>query len=68
MSGEIEGAQLGPQFAGYIFKIMGGNDKQGFPMKQGVLLNKRTRLLLGKGNLFFCKHFFFLQKKFLRLV
>jgi len=50
MSGEVDGTQLGPQFAGYIFKIMGGNDKQGFPMKQGVLLNKRTRLLLGKGH------------------
>merc|ERR1719219_178092 len=50
MSGEVEGALLGPQFAGYIFKVMGGNDKQGFTMKQGVLLNKRTRLLLGKGH------------------
>lgn len=50
MSGEVDGAQLGPQFVGYIFKIMGGNDKQGFTMKQGVLLNKRTRLLLGKGH------------------
>merc|ERR1719219_1720865 len=50
MSGEVEGSLLGPQFAGYIFKVMGGNDKQGFTMKQGVLLNKRTRLLLGKGH------------------
>jgi len=50
MSGEVDGEKLGPQFAGYVFKIMGGNDKQGFTMKQGVLLNKRTRLLLGKGH------------------
>ena len=33
---------------GYVFRITGGNDKQGFPMKQGVLTNKRVRLLLGK--------------------
>merc|ERR1712050_708386 len=34
---------------GYIFKIAGGNDKQGFPMKQGVLVNHRVRLLFKKG-------------------
>lgn len=33
---------------GYIFRITGGNDKQGFPMKQGVLTNTRVRLLLDK--------------------
>lgn len=32
-----------------IFKITGGNDKQGFPMKQGVLTNTRVRLLLSEG-------------------
>ena len=35
---------------GYIFRISGGNDKQGFPMKQGVLTNGRVRLLLSKGH------------------
>lgn len=30
-------------------RITGGNDKQGFPMKQGVLTNGRVRLLLSKG-------------------
>ena len=29
--------------------ITGGNDKQGFPMKQGVLCNHRVRLLLSDG-------------------
>merc|ERR1712038_356534 len=29
--------------------ISGGNDKQGFPMKQGVLCNNRVKLLLKKG-------------------
>ncbi|PIO56788.1 ribosomal protein S6e, partial [Teladorsagia circumcincta] len=36
--------------AGYIVRITGGNDKQGFPMKQGVLSNGRVRLLLSKGD------------------
>lgn len=35
---------------GYMFRITGGNDKQGFPMKQGVLSNGRVRLLLSKGH------------------
>uniref|UniRef100_A0A0A0KQX7 Uncharacterized protein n=1 Tax=Cucumis sativus TaxID=3659 RepID=A0A0A0KQX7_CUCSA len=34
------------EFKGYIFKIMGDCDKQGFPMKQGVLTPGRVRLLL----------------------
>jgi len=50
ISSEIEGKTLDSQFEGYIFKIMGGNDKQGFTMKQGVLTNTRVRLLLAKGH------------------
>ena len=34
----------------YVFRISGGNDKQGFPMKQGVLVNTRVRLLLKDGH------------------
>lgn len=34
------------EFKGYVFKIMGGCDKQGFPMKQGVLTTGRVHLLL----------------------
>jgi small subunit ribosomal protein S6e len=49
MSHEIEGDILGDDFKGYMFRISGGNDKQGFPMKQGVLRADRVRLLLGKG-------------------
>merc|ERR1719183_1342261 len=30
-------------------KISGGNDKQGFPMKQGILCNHRVKLLFKKG-------------------
>merc|ERR1712194_199676 len=49
MSHEIEGDVLGEDFKGYIFRISGGNDKQGFSMKQGVLRADRVRLLVGKG-------------------
>src|ERR1700722_13559146 len=50
ISHEIDGESLGDEYKGYIFKISGGNDKQGFPMKQGVLVNHRVRLLLSKGH------------------
>merc|ERR1712241_1431178 len=40
----------GDEFKGYVLRITGGNDKQGFPMKQGVLSNGRVRLLLKKGH------------------
>ena len=50
MSQEVNGDCLGDEFKGYIFKVTGGNDKQGFPMKQGVLVNHRVRLLLSKGH------------------
>jgi len=46
MGQEIDGEVLGEEYKGYIFRITGGNDKQGFPMKQGVLVNGRVRLLL----------------------
>ena len=36
MGTEVDGEVLGEEFKGYLFKITGGNDKQGFAMKQGV--------------------------------
>ena len=48
-NGEAEGEALGEEFNGYVFRISGGNDKQGFPMKQGVLCNHRVKLLLRAG-------------------
>lgn len=50
ISEEVAADALGDEFKGYILKITGGNDKQGFPMMQGVLLNHRTRLLFTKGH------------------
>ena len=48
MGMEVDAATLGDEWKGYVFRITGGNDKQGFPMKQGVLVNGRVRLLLKK--------------------
>lgn len=50
MGNEVPGDDLGDQFKGYVFKITGGNDKDGFPMKQGILVNGRVRLLMAKGH------------------
>lgn len=49
MAAEVDLDCLGEEWKGYKAKITGGNDKQGFPMKQGVLTNGRVRLLLSKG-------------------
>jgi len=49
ISQEVPGDSLGDEWKGYIFRITGGNDKQGFPMKQGILLPHRVRLLLSDG-------------------
>jgi len=48
MGSEVDGDVLGEDFKGYIFRITGGNDKQGFPMKQGIFAASRVRLLLKK--------------------
>lgn len=39
MGHEVEADSLGEEWKGYVLRIAGGNDKQGFPMKQGVLTN-----------------------------
>ena len=36
MGEEIDGGLLGEQYNGYVFKITGGQDMQGFAMIQGV--------------------------------
>ncbi|XP_052793971.1 40S ribosomal protein S6-like [Mya arenaria] len=46
---EVSADCLGDEWKGYVLRITGGNDKQGFPMKQGVLTNGRVKLLMGKG-------------------
>jgi len=49
ISAEVGGEVLGDEFNGYVFKISGGNDKQGFAMKQGILTNQRVRILFRDG-------------------
>ena len=46
MGQEFDGEILGEQWKGYIFRISGGNDQDGFSMKQGVPVAGRVRLLL----------------------
>lgn len=50
MGQEVPGDSVGDEFKGYVFRITGGNDKQGFPMKQGVMHPTRVRLLLSAGH------------------
>lgn len=50
ISQEVPADSLGEEWKGYILRITGGNDKQGFPMKQGVLVPYRVRLLLSDGH------------------
>jgi len=50
ISQEVPADSVGDEWKGYVFRITGGNDKQGFPMKQGVLLPHRVKLLLSDGH------------------
>ena len=50
LSAEVEGEILGDEFKGYVFKIAGGQDKQGFSMHQGVLTKDRVKLMMSKGD------------------
>ncbi|BBN07184.1 small subunit ribosomal protein S6e [Marchantia polymorpha subsp. ruderalis] len=56
LSHEVSGDSLGDEFKGYVFKIMGGCDKQGFPMKQGVITQGRVRILMHRGTPCFRGH------------
>jgi len=49
LASEVDGEDIGDEFKGYVFKITGGQDKQGFSMKQGVLTTDRVRLMMSKG-------------------
>jgi small subunit ribosomal protein S6e len=46
---DVDGALFGPEFKGYMFRLKGGSDKDGFPMVQGVMANARVSLLLKRG-------------------
>jgi len=46
MGSDVDGEILGAEFKGYTLRITGGNDKQGFTMKQGILVNGRVKILM----------------------
>ena len=46
MGSDVDGEVLGPEFKGYTLRITGGNDQQGFTMKQGILVNGRVKILM----------------------
>lgn len=50
MGHDVEIDSLGDEFKGYLVKITGGNDKDGFPMRQGILYKGRVRILVSKGH------------------
>eukprot|EP01064_Diplonema_japonicum_P007908 TRINITY_DN1550_c1_g2_i1.p1 TRINITY_DN1550_c1_g2~~TRINITY_DN1550_c1_g2_i1.p1 ORF type:complete len:238 (+),score=69.82 TRINITY_DN1550_c1_g2_i1:89-802(+) len=49
ISQDFDGGIISEKYEGYVFRITGGADKQGFPMKQGILGNSRVKLLLTRG-------------------
>jgi small subunit ribosomal protein S6e len=50
MATEVAVDALGEERKHYVVPVSGGKDKQGFPMKQGVLTHGQACLLLRKGH------------------
>jgi ribosomal protein S6E (S10) len=51
MGAEVPGDSVGDEFKGYIFKITGGNDKQGFPSTRLRFQNEmRSRTVMANDN------------------
>jgi len=48
MGSDVDGEILGSELKGYTLRITGGNDQQGFTMKQGILVNGRVKILMKK--------------------
>jgi small subunit ribosomal protein S6e len=46
MGSDVDGEIIAAEFKGYTLRITGGNDKQGFTMKQGILVNGRVKILM----------------------
>ena len=49
LGNDVDGTVFGPEYEGYVFRLTGGSDKQGFPMVRGVLASSRVSLLLARG-------------------
>lgn len=54
MGAEVEADLLGDDWKGYVVRIAGGNDKQGFPMKQGVLTNSECPNIINQNTYYEC--------------
>jgi small subunit ribosomal protein S6e len=46
---EVDGSSFGEEFEGYVMKMRGGQDTEGFPMMYGVGAPARVSLLLKRG-------------------
>jgi len=53
LGNEVDGGMFGNEFKGYVFKLKGGSDKQGFPMVNGVMAASRVSLLIPRGQVGF---------------
>lgn len=62
MGQEVDAECLGDEYKGYTFKITGGNDRDGFPMRQGILVNV-ILLSLGKSENFIGQELKMFQRK-----
>eukprot|EP00657_Telonema_sp_P-1_P009379 TRINITY_DN3568_c0_g1_i2.p1 TRINITY_DN3568_c0_g1~~TRINITY_DN3568_c0_g1_i2.p1 ORF type:complete len:255 (-),score=107.89 TRINITY_DN3568_c0_g1_i2:194-958(-) len=49
LGNEVDGAIFGDEFKGYVFRIHGGSDREGFPMVHGVMAPSRVSLLVHRG-------------------
>jgi len=49
LGNDVDGTVFGEQFKGYIFRMKGGSDKEGFPMVTGVLASSRVSLMIKRG-------------------
>ena len=68
MGSDVDGEVLGEEFKGYTLRITGGNDKQGFTMKQGILVNGRVRILMRGSKYYPFSFFFVFLHSFLELI
>merc|ERR1712046_55443 len=50
ISSEFDGGILQDNLKGYLLRISGGSDKQGFGMKKGLATHRRVRLLMTPGD------------------
>ena len=67
ISHQVQADVLGDDWKGYVFKITGGCDNDGFAMKQGILTTGRVRLLLKQGDSHFtCKRDGYRKRKSIR--